>query len=165
MIDSLRKKMSKLHFIDVKNSMKKLQAHFWPDILVTASYVFFHSLNRMGSSAGEALARSEGWNQWDPLSKMKALIFCTWNFIGNPKKMQISSIFHFHHVTISFWCYVSECLLLYKAFVEVKWISAKRPNGFLWTGTWLYIPNAWNFPSIHGSPWSNIRPSPSSFII
>ena len=51
--------------------------------------------------------------------------------------------------------------LLYKAFVEVKWISAKRPNGFLWTGTWLYIPNAWNFPSIHGSPWSNIRPSPA----
>lgn len=93
---------------------------------------------------------------------MKALIFGTWDWLGNPKKKnRFPPFFHFHHVTISFWCYVSECLLPYKAFVEVKWISAKRPNGFLWTGTWLYIPNAWNFPSIHGSPWSNIRPSPA----
>lgn len=49
--------MSKLYFIDFfcRISIKKLQAHFWPDIVVTASYVFFHSLNRMASSAGEAL--------------------------------------------------------------------------------------------------------------
>ena len=56
--------------------------------------------------------------------------------IGNPK--------HNLTYTIAF-CFVSKCLLPYKAFVEIKGISAKRPNGFLWTGTWLYIPNAWSF--------------------
>ena len=97
MIDSLWKKMSKLYFIDFfcRISIKKLEAHFWLDIVVTASSVFLSLLEQDGFLSVEwSFGRSETseirWVQW------KHEIFGTWDWRKSQKKNEDYTILHFH---------------------------------------------------------------------
>ena len=148
MIDSLWKKMSKLYFIDFfcRNSIKKLQAHFWPDIVVYCLLRLLSLLEQDGFLSGWSfgqiwrLKTSEiRWVKWKHSSLVPEI---DWEI----QKKQISSIFHFHHVTISFWCYVSECFFAIQSICRGQMNFCQETEWLPLNGNLAVHPKCMKFP-------------------